>query len=84
MLSQWLLYECYKLLVMQYKAMLKKEGWEFKLLHGWREANHVADKLSSLGIDRDVGIIFFSSLPKKVMHILNTNVVGVNWPKNSI
>ena len=49
----------HKPLITQCKLLIERNDWEVKVSHCYREANWVADKLASLGINSDVGIIYF-------------------------
>ena len=47
------------------------------------DANRVDDRLANLGIDREIGLVFFDSPVREVMDILNADAIGVNWPRIS-
>ena len=51
-----------------------------KVSHCYQEAKRVVDKLANLGIDKNIGVIFFNSPPKELMDMLRTDAVSVAWP----
>jgi len=61
---------------MQCRDLIEREGWEVKISLCYREVNRVADKLANLGVEKEVGVVYFDSPPKEILDILNANVVG--------
>jgi len=46
----------------------------------YREANHVTDRLSNLGLDRTLGILIFS---REIRDMFNANCVGATWLRST-
>ena len=39
------------------------------------------DRLTNLGISRDIGVVYFNVLSPKAIDMFNADVVGVTWPR---
>lgn len=70
-----------KPLIMQCKEMLEEEGWKVKVSHCYCKVNCVADRLANLGIDKEIGVIYFNSPSKKTIVVLHADIIGVAWPR---
>jgi len=62
--------------------LLRKEEWEVKITHCYREANQVADILANKGVDGTLGVTKYQSPPVEIREALYADVVGVSWPRH--
>ena len=73
----------HKLLITQCKEQIAQEGWEVKVSHCYRkEANQVGDRLAKLWINKELGVVYFSSPPKEALDVLNADAVRAAWHRN--
>ena len=73
--------QIHKPLILQCKELIAQSTWEIKVMHCYREANQVADRLSNLSIDKKVGVVYYDSPPKEAIDVVNVDVVEVAWPR---
>ena len=52
--------------ITQCKQLIERDDWEIKITHYYREANQVAEKLANLGLDNDIGVVYFNSPPTEM------------------
>jgi len=63
------------------KKFIQSQDWIVKISHCYPEANQVADKLASMGIDLVSSCNVFSSPPQEIMDLLYADSVGAAWPR---
>jgi len=49
----------------------------------YKEVDQATEKIANLGINRELGVVYFNSPSKNIINVLNADVVGVISPKNS-
>ncbi|KAL5817729.1 hypothetical protein ACOSQ3_026107 [Xanthoceras sorbifolium] len=64
-------------LLNQCHNLLNDENWRCNLVHIFRECNRVADMLSNMGKDMDLGLCFFEEPPQMVMKSFLGDIEGV-------
>ena len=42
----------------------------------------MVNKVASLGISSDVGVVYFDSPPKEILHVLHVDFVGAASPRD--
>ncbi|KAL5835044.1 hypothetical protein ACOSQ3_014633 [Xanthoceras sorbifolium] len=60
------------------------ESWNCRLLHIFRECNRLADSLSKMGKDMELGILFFEEPPPLVMKFFLEDVEGTAVPRHKL
>ena len=70
-------------LLQQCSHLMRKEEWEVKISHCYREANQVADILANKGVDNSLGVRKYQSPPVEIREALYADVVGVLWPRHA-
>ena len=73
----------HKPLIMKCTDIIARDDWEVKVSHCYSKINRVLDRLPNLGIEKDLGVVYFQSRPKEVINAMNADVVGVEWPRNT-
>lgn len=64
-----------KQLIIQCKQLIEWTDWEVKITHCYREANQVVDKLANLGINNEIGIVYFNFPPTEVLDMFHADLV---------
>lgn len=63
------------------RYLVKKEDWEVKLVHCYREGNRAADWLANRGVEFDGNLHLLEDAPTPLGRILHEDLVGVEWPR---
>ncbi|CAN1137716.1 Putative ribonuclease H protein At1g65750 [Linum perenne] len=61
---------------------LRSRNWQTKVVHIFREANQVADRLAHIGHNQTLGTHHFDLLPSCVRSTLLSDCIGVSYPRS--
>ena len=62
-------------------AFIKRDGWEVKITHCYREANRAADWLANYGVLNHQSVALLEAVPKDLHAVLLEDLGGVSWPR---
>ena len=53
---------------------IERDDPKVKIFHCYREANQVANKLTNLGLENEIGVVYFGSPPKEILDVLHADL----------
>ena len=68
-------------LIRKCHALIKRELWEIKITHYYREANKAANWLANHGVLIPQSVVLLEAVPKDLLAVLLEDLSGVSWPR---
>ena len=66
-------------LIRKCHALIKRDLWEVKITHCYREANKAADWLANHGVLINQSVVLLEAVPKDLHAVLLEDLSGVSW-----
>ncbi|CAN1837252.1 Putative ribonuclease H protein At1g65750 [Linum perenne] len=57
------------------------KDWQVRVVHSYRESNHVADRLAHLGHSVSFGTHFFDTCPPHIRSVIFIDCTGASYPR---
>ena len=68
-------------IIQQCKNLMGWGAWEVRITHCFREANQVADRLASMGLEGSLGVRTYHVPYMEIREYLYADQMGAAWPR---